>query len=199
MPCHSSPLSTTRHSHAGFALIEVLICILVLTVGLIGAALMQLHASRTTEQSSLHDTALALAMQIADELRANDAQTRLQAGANPFLPFAYTVPVQPVFASTATDCYRQSCTSRQMADESMREWRLRADLVLRAGGRIEICRDAGIVAPTNAPLNWCNGVAGADSTVPVAVKIGWSERDADGRTVVDQAPRVAVVVSPFSQ
>ncbi len=199
MTRHASSPGPARHSHAGFALIEVLISILVLTVGLIGAALMQLHASRTTDQSNLHDTALALATQIADELRANDAQARLQGVANPFLPFKYTVPANPVSAPSAIDCYRQRCTSKQMADESMREWRLRANLVLRAGGRVEICRDADIVAPTNPPLDWCNGVAGADTTVPVAVKIGWSERDAEGSTVSYQSPQVAVVVSPFSQ
>lgn len=81
----------------------------------------------------------------------------------------------------------------------MREWRLRADLVLRAGGRVQICRDANVVAPTNGPVNWCAGTASTDTTVPVTVKIGWSERDAEGRTIADQSPRVAVVVSPFSQ
>jgi type IV pilus assembly protein PilV len=189
----------TPSAGAGFALLEVLICILVLAVGLIGAAMMQLHATRTTEQSSLHDTALALAMQIADELRANDAQMRLPNGANPFLTFQYTVPATPgAGMSAGPNCYLQSCSPAQLAAQSLRDWQSRADLVLRAGGRIEICRDPNIASPGTTQLNWCNGASGAATTVPVAIKIGWKERDADGKNVADLSPRIAVLVSPYA-
>ncbi len=195
MTHHSSFPVSARPASAGFALFEVLICILVLTVGMIGAAMMQLHASRTTEQSSVHDTALALASQIADELRANDEQARLLAG-NPFLQFRY--PASPSGNST-TDCYSQDCNTQQLAEQSMRDWTKRAELVLRNGGKIEICRDPAMVAGSGAPLDWCPGSGSTDVNIPVSVKIGWQERDADGRDVADQSPRLAVLVSPFSQ
>lgn len=181
-------------------MLEVLICILVLAVGLIGAAMMQLHATRTTEQSNLHDTALALATQIADELRANDVQTRLPAGSNPFDQFIYAVPLVPATAGAAVvNCYQVACTAAQLAAQSKHDWQLRADQVLRAGGRIEICRDTAIVTAGSTQLNWCGAAAGSATTVPLAVKIGWNERDANGKVLADTSPRIAVLVSPYSQ
>lgn len=182
------------HTEAGFSLIEVLVSVLVLAAGLIGAAMMQLSAGRTTQQSSFHDTALTLAMQVADEIRANDAQARVTGVTNPFLAFSYTAqPTQP--AAAPTNCFTQACTSAQIAQHTAAEWQRRVYDAL-PGGRLEICRDATVVT-TNGNFAWC-GIAGAVGD-PVAIKIGWTERDADGKVLGSAIPQLAVVFSPFSQ
>ena len=194
------PFQQASKTQAGFALLEVLIAILVLTVGLIGAAMMQLHAARTTEQSNLHDTALALAMQIADELRANDTEARKPGTAgsiNPFLPFDWSVGSSII---SGVDCYASLCSTAELAVQSKKDWESRAQLSL-PGGHIEICRDATVTPPSTASLTWCgSGSASAAAIdIPIVIKIGWNERDANGRSVADLSPRVAVLVSPFSQ
>src|SRR3954468_11288154 len=63
-------------NHAGFSLIEVLVSVLVLAIGVIGAAGMQLTALRTSQQSAFQTAALELAADMADKMRANDSQMR---------------------------------------------------------------------------------------------------------------------------
>ena len=178
---------------AGFSLIEVLMSILVLAIGLIGAAMMQLHAARTTEQSNFHDTALTLAMQIADEIRANDVEMRKYGAANPFSPFQYKVG--DAIISASPNCYLASCSTAEMANHTKQQWQQRIRDVLPQG-RVEICRDATVLIAGTDSFNWCSGIAAA--TAPLAVKIGWYERDPDGSSVQDTSPRIAVLVAPYS-
>jgi type IV pilus assembly protein PilV len=176
-----------RRNAAGFTLLEILISILVLAIGLIGAAMMQLHATRTTEQSSLHDTALALATQIADDMRANDIEARQ--APNPFIGFSYQASANP--GSNPQSCYAQTCSTTQLASQTTFEWKQRIrDL---PGGTLEICRDATAIPSAS----WCAGAA-TDPAAPVAIKIGWTERNPDGTSVTDTLPRVAILVVPFA-
>lgn len=188
---------------AGFSLVEVLVSVLVLAIGLIGAAMMQINAARTTQESSLHDTALGLAVQIADEIRANDAQARQAPGSNPFLDLQYANTARP--SSASTDCYRQTCSTVQIAQQSAAEWQQRVYDML-PGGRLEICRDAGVVDASSGRFNWCGAGTGA-AGAPVTIKIGWTERDTGGPALRDiggaglgdTSPRIAVVLAPYSQ
>ncbi len=199
MPPISFPFADRRtrltRQQAGFSLVEVLVSVLVLAVGLIGAAMMQLNAARTTQESSLHDAALRLAVQIADEIRANDTQARLAPTANPFFQLQYATSTPPTTAPT--NCYLQTCTTVQVAQQSVADWQRRVYEQL-PGGRLEICLDAAVVDPASGRFKWCGTGTGA-AGAPVAIKIGWTERNSSGRALDDTSPRVAVVLAPYSQ
>jgi type IV pilus assembly protein PilV len=169
----------------GFSLVEVLISIIVLAIGLIGAAMMQLTAARTTEQSSMHDSAISLASQIAEEIRANRAQM------NVFVGVSYSA--NDTVAPLATSCYSQSCTASEMARQAAHDWMQRVHDAL-PGGRLEICQDA-VVVSTAGRFDWC-GTAGGTAADPIVIKIGWSERDPGGKQVADSTPRIAMLVAP---
>ncbi len=62
----------------GFTLIEVLVAILVMSVGLLGVAALQLTSLRANHSSSLRSQATLLAYDIVDRMRAN--QTAATAG-----------------------------------------------------------------------------------------------------------------------
>lgn len=201
MKSTQTPPSSIYASAAGFSLVEVLMSVLVLTVGLIGTALIELHAFRTTEQSNLHDTAVALGMQIADEMRANDAQMRLPAASNPFERVRYRTSATAL--ASPTHCYSSTCSPAQWASQSVVEWKQRIQASL-PGGRLEICRDATVVTSTG-DFRWCaaGGVSGTDA--PLVIKIGWYEKNPDGKEVEEDTasrpstPRVAILTSPYSQ
>ena len=171
---------------------EVLIAVLVSSVGLVGAAMMQLHAFRMTQQSNFNDVAVTLAMQIADEIRANDQEMRKPGGL--FSNVSYSGGAT---GSIPRNCYAQTCTSSQLAVHSLVEWKARVKAVL-PGGRLEICRDSTMVDSAGQYL-WCSGPGGPAATAPVTIKIGWHETGPDGSAVTDPSPRVSIMVSPFTQ
>lgn len=62
-----------RHGHRGFSLLEVLIAVLVLSVGLLGMAGLQLNAMKFNQTAAVRTHATVLAYDIADRMRANRA------------------------------------------------------------------------------------------------------------------------------
>jgi len=60
-----------KHGHKGFSLLEVLITILILSVGLLGMASLQLNAMKFNQMAAVRSHATVLAYDIADRMRAN--------------------------------------------------------------------------------------------------------------------------------
>ncbi|MCK5533239.1 MAG: type IV pilus modification protein PilV [Halopseudomonas aestusnigri] len=65
-----------RSAVRGFGLLEVLVTILVLSVGLLGMAALQLNAMKYNQTASVRTHAVVLAYDIADRMRANRAIAR---------------------------------------------------------------------------------------------------------------------------
>lgn len=158
----------------GFTLPEVLVALLVLSAGILGAAGTQLASLRTHQGSALLSHGARLASTLADRIRANGAQ-----GA--YLELDYAAAGGP--PPGARPCYAGAgCSGAELAafdvDETMQ-----AIYGGFPGGRVRVCRDAA------ATMDWaCSGGAGA----PLVIKLGWLQRTADGawRT----SPALALVV-----
>jgi len=195
----TAPIRLFHHSRrdAGFSLVEVLVSVLVLTVGLVGTAVIQLNAFRTTEQSGFHNTAVAIATQIADEIRTNSHQMRL--ASSPFNSFRYEAESVAPADTPPVNCYKTSCKPEEWAAHSMVEWQSRVFSTL-PGGRVEICRDKDVFDTVSGDFRWCGSIANPVNE-PVVVKIGWDEKDPSGALVDGNAPppRVVILVSPFTQ
>ncbi|MBF6026196.1 type IV pilus modification protein PilV [Pseudomonas sp. P115] len=71
-PATFFPRATTR-SEAGMTLIEVLVTVLILAVGLLGAAVIQLSALKFTDSSRMTSQASFIAYDMLDRIRANSA------------------------------------------------------------------------------------------------------------------------------
>lgn len=102
---------------AGIGLIEVLVAVLVLAVGILGLATMQLGAKRASFEATQRSIATSLARDILERIRSNPAETATYAAAasNLVLDASYTFP-------TVTDCTTAACTSVQLAGYDMRDW-----------------------------------------------------------------------------
>lgn len=152
----------------GFTLVEVLVALLVLAVGIVGAGATQLTAQRLRQHAALSSEAAQLAAALAARMRANAAVAGLPDASNPYLGFHYDAAdgapsaALPCFGGTA-------CTPAQLAEFDLHELR-RAVHAQFPGGRIEVCRDGSPWDSATSRFRWsCDGDAGA---LPV-VKLGW--------------------------
>ena len=178
--------------HAGgFSLIEVLIALLVLAIGITGAAGTQVASLRTRHGTSLLSQATELAGSLADRMRANAAV--LRAGDdNPYSQLRYDAAADGPPAAGPSCFGGNACDAAQMAEFDVAE--VRAALhALFPGGRIVVCRDR--VAAHGAALSWdCAGGPGA----PLVIKLGWRGKEADGKDELDAsgvfAPALALAV-----
>lgn len=150
-----------RHAHqSGATLIEILITILVVAVGLLGAAGIQLASNRFQQTSVFRAEASQQASAIIEKIRANNTNLRLG-----FLPTAVATPNS---AYLAPDDYANAddlpgdpacglaaqpvCNASESAQRDLREWRLSIAQSL-PGGRgsiFPVTGPGGVLTEPNA-------------------------------------------------
>lgn len=183
----------------GFSLVEVLISILVLALGVIGAGGMQLTALRTTQQSSFQTIAMQLASEMADKMRSNNGQMKLKEGENPFLGLSYNSAIDEEPGLPGKLCYADYCSSGELAEFDIYEWKKKVKTTL-PGGRVVVCRDSTPWSEGEKSLIWgCNSGSGNGAVV---IKLGWHEKNPDGTLIKGPAkqfpPSVAIAVEPYT-
>ena len=201
------------HSHVrlrsrlagGFTLIEVLVAVLVLAVGILGASAAQLAALRTRHQSGLMSDGVQLASSLADSMRANLALFRAGAAAagaaNPYLQLRYDAATDGAPTPAPPCLPGATCSAFQMAEADIDQ--VRQALHARfPGGRSVVCRDSAVWDAGRGALRWaCDGDAG--SGAPIVIKLGWRGKEADGRAARDSAgqfaPSVALVLAVVAE
>ena len=108
--------------HTGFTMIEILVALLVLSIGLLGLAALQATGLRYNHSSYLRSQAVLQAYDMADRMRAN--LPGVQAGAYNNLS---GIP------STHTDCGATSCNTTQMAQFDLWQWNTDNQRLLPSG------------------------------------------------------------------
>ena len=105
----------TINNSKGFTIIEVLVAMVILSVGVMGLGVLQLAAMQNTQGGYMRSQAAILAYDIIDSMRANIPSV---AAGDYVLNFAQATPV-------AVDCYGllANCTTRQMAISDLFRWR----------------------------------------------------------------------------
>ena len=101
----------------GFTLLEVLIALLILSIGLLGLASLQTNGLRSNQMASMRTTATQLAYDIADRMHANPA------GVDAPDPLNYVIAISKDDPVIATDCESTTCTPSQMATYDLAQWR----------------------------------------------------------------------------
>jgi type IV pilus assembly protein PilV len=126
----------------GFTLLEVLIALLVLSIGLLGLAALQTIGLRSNQMASTRTTATQLAYDITDRMRANEAATGLtrdlatgditysKASDDYLIAHNTSDPTAPV------DCAAAQCDTQQLALFDLAQWR--AAVALLPGGKSQI-------------------------------------------------------------
>lgn len=137
----SRPVHQARKQQ-GVGLLEVLIALLVLSIGIMGLAALQTTGLRLNTQSYQRTQALMAIQDVVDRIRANPTGQMALAYDN--------VAFDPI--PSAPDCGDGTtvCSAQQIADYDIRQWKLMIQDLLgdNAKGAISVIPDpAGINAP----------------------------------------------------
>ena len=181
--------SSRRES--GFTLIEVMVALIVLVLGVLGAAAMTLTAIRDSKQSGLRSTATALAYEVSDLMRANPPRYLKVS------PFTLTVDTESVFTGGnpgggVATCWTTGCSMIDMATNDLSEWyrKLTGPNGLPNGAAV-ICRDATKLADAFYPA--CDNAP----TSPLVVKLRWDEKNNNARDAATRSGGLQAVTTRY--
>lgn len=115
----SAHLANRRSRQRGFSMVEVLIAVVVLAVGMLAMAMMQVMSKRSNLDSAQRTAATQLASDILERMRANTSQLSNYAG-------SAQTPSAAVGDGTLTspgvDCSTATCTAFQQYQYDMWKW-----------------------------------------------------------------------------
>ena len=142
-----------RRSNGGYALLEALVAVVVLSIGFIGAARMQTVGIKLNNSAQSRQKANLLVYQMTDRIRSNLAGVALT-------PNAY----HNVAIGSAA-CLSTGCTPATMAIADMTEWSADVAAQLPSGVGV-VCLDstATLASPD------CDGIG-----TQLAVKVFWTD------------------------
>jgi type IV pilus assembly protein PilV len=145
--------------HRGFSLVEVMVALVVMSVGLLGVAKMQAAALSNTAIASTRSLAAIEASSLAASMHANRGYWSSTAVATSISLQGTTVT--PNVAALA-DCLGGTCTPAGMAQFDLHEWTLAASQVLPPDYRATI-----VCTPLVTPQNCTITIQWAEKSVAV--------------------------------
>ncbi len=176
-------IRTLSTNQSGFTLLEVMVATIILVIGVLGAAAMTITAIRNSQQSGSRSTAVALAYEVGEMIRAypNQINSFINVGTN----------ANPGTLSNA--CYGGGCTEANLALHDLYEWSHKVtDPRVLPNGNAYICRDRSNAASSTPSSPNCDNLA----TSPLVIKIWWAEKNGDGSISSPTLPSVTVTLLP---
>jgi len=187
--------STALHSrhHVGFTLIEVLVTVVVVSIGLLGLAGLQINGLRANVSSEARSKATLLASDIIERMRANPLGVANNSYAN-INTAAIGCAVQPdPFCSNTNGATAASCDATEMASFDAWVWACGMPTAgtVRGGISNQLNQGTGTVVCDTAPC-----LPGSTYTVTV----NWSETNLNtgvaGSAGANTTQNIALVVLP---
>lgn len=175
---------------------EVLVSVFVVSIGVLCAAGMQLTAMQTAQQSGLQTLALQLAVDMANQIRANSGITKFNDEQNPYLSMNYKSGDQIEAPSVQCLSVKDNCHTIELANFAIYGWERKVKENLPQG-RVLICRDAEPWDSSASRYRWeCN--SGPNGNSPLIIKLGWYEKKTNQSMPNDSdknyPPAIALVV-----
>lgn len=147
----------------GFSLLEVMVAVVVFSVGLIGLGLLLTASIRANHVGFLHSQATFVAESIADSMRANTIGVWLD---------AYDGNWSAATPAAAVDCTAVACTPAQLAARDVAAWGRLVGELLPAGQATVTCTPrAGRPIPDATQL-----LSAPVYTGTCAIALTWSEQ-----------------------
>ena len=187
-----SPFSVRCRQH-GISLLEVLVAIVVLSLGVLGAVGMQAASMQSTKEVRHQAIAGTMARELAEKMRGNHAVAIAPtAAANPYLVDT-TLDAAPISAP-ALNCYRLPCPlGTDIAKWDVYEWQLRLRDSLPSP-RVRICMDATPFAGGGKPRWECS-----NSGDVAVLKLAWNRVNTKGELdLTSAAETTPLLVLPLT-
>jgi len=202
---HHSATNATPNNHSGLTMIELLITLVILSIGLLGMAAMQLTGMRSTNSATYRTQATIFANDIAERMRANISavDNNLFMAVDSAVNIDCTTLPSPYcgefFNASNAVTSASSCNPTQMAAYDINVWFCGVSSVgNRAGGVIgtlPVATTTITCIDTNPPL-------GADTDActnrsPHTITVSWSESNpAQGGTAATVVQNVRMTIQP---
>jgi type IV pilus assembly protein PilV len=148
----------------GFTLLEILVAIVVLSIGLLGLASLQAVGLRTNQSAYLRSQATLLAEDMADRMRANNVAVQAN---------AYDLPVANLSANCRTAA---GCSANEMAQNDYAEWTATLAGVFPNGEGV-VCIDSTPNDGAGAGNPACDGTAVVANNPVYTIKVWWDDYD----------------------
>jgi type IV pilus assembly protein PilV len=139
-------MARTRRGR-GFTLIEVMVALVVLSIGLLGIGKLVLFSARANDSAYLRGQATAMAYEILDNMRSNRV-TAIQGGYTTALA---TMPPNP------GSCIEIVCTAATLANYDLYQWKTRLAAALPSGQGSVVT--AGSPTTATITVQWDDAVA----------------------------------------
>lgn len=168
----------------GFTLLEVLVAIVVLSFGVLGAVGLQAAALQANKEARYQSAAVALGRELGDLMRGNKDIAITSGVGNPYLvDYTGTLP-------TGNPACAPCVSPTEVAQFNMRDWLTRVSDVL-PGARVVVCFDATPYTSADGLPQWtCTNNGGL-----AVVKIGWTRQSTNAAaTEPERAVRPVVVI-----
>ena len=200
----------------GFTLIEVLVSIVILSMGVLGVVGLQAAAIQSNREARNQMVALQLARELADMVRGNHAVGALTLN-NPYTgSFSASCPANPASGGTSncpakltpeipSYCLAVGSTcanATSLAQAQLTQWLAHVDSVLPSA-RVVTCFDDEPYGSGGVPVWTCPQTAQAGA--PFVIKIGWTRTALDksktGAAALEKADKAGSspsIVLPFA-
>lgn len=186
----------TKHKQPGFSLLEILVSIVILSFGILGAVGLQAASLQATRESRLQSTGVRFADEMAELIRANhQIALKMDAAENPYL----------IDASASSHSYADIecglpdsssavCTDSEIGERDLQDWLNRMSTEL-SGFRTVICFDNAPYDTSGLPHWECTNTGNS-----LAIKIGWTRSNTlNGATGTDATSTTGLNTGSFDK
>ena len=191
--CVAAPVRSLAAGQSGFSLIEVLVAIVVLSLGMLGAVGMQTTAMQSNKETRSQAVATTFARELAEKMRGNHAVAiQTTAVNNPYL-FDTTLTSPSSVATFSVNCFTTGCsTGADVAAWDVADWQGRVRAALPTP-RVKVCFDASPFDSAGKPRWACT-----DSGDIAVLKMSWTRNSTAGTLEFASSSGVPVVVVPLT-
>ena len=177
----------------GFSLIEVLVAIIILSIGMLGAVGMQSAALQSNKEARNQAAAVTFARELGERMRGNHT-TAIQTSAsnNPYL-FDTTLTDSSSVATFSVNCFTTGCPIlKDAATWDVADWQTRVQAALPTA-RVKVCFDQSPYDSTGAARWACTN----DGDLSV-VKMSWTSSNTAGTLSFAASTGIPLVVLPLT-
>ncbi len=192
-PCAKSIRRTlSRREQSGFSLIEVLIAIIILSVGMLGAVGMQATALQSNMEARNQAAASTFARELAEKMRGNHTVAIKTAAAdNPYI-FDVALAGSSITAPSV-NCFTDGCpTVKDAATWDIADWQGRVQTALPTP-RVKTCFDQNPFDSVGKPRWACTD----DGDIAV-LKMSWTRKNTAGTLEFAESTGAPVIVVPLT-
>jgi type IV pilus assembly protein PilV len=176
---------------SGFSILEVLIAIIILSMGMLGAVGMQAAAMQANKETRNQAAAATLGRDLAERMRGNHTiAIKTLAADNPYI---FDATLTGIVATPSVNCFTTGCpTVKDAATWDVADWQSRVRTALPTP-RVNVCFDKDPFDSAGKPRWVCTN----DGDVTV-LKMSWTRSNTAGTLEFAANTGIPIVVIPLT-